>query len=221
MTEKFELYDLLAILVPGSLTVGAACALFPKVATLSSVKLPDAFAVVVLVSLAVFTGQIIQALASLTEPLLEKSWGGRASEQAFMQGLGDRYLPHATATRVRQHLVTSLGREDSDRSLFIFAMGVAESTVGSRASRFNGLYAYHRALCSMVALAWVISLLSIVMGAASGWPLSYKFAAAFGGPLLFALVWYRTKQRGFYYVREVLLTAERVLREKPQVGVAK
>lgn len=217
MTDKFELYDLLAVIVPGSLVIGGAIVLFPEIKHAThGVTFPEAFAVVLLVSLAVFVGQLVQAVASLTEPILDKSWGGRASERAFREGLGERYLSHIAARRVKDRLATALDEERSPRSLFLYAMTLAESAVGSRAPRFNALYAYHRALCSMVFVSWLLLLGSLKWGAAVTWPTTVQWSAAGGGLLLLWLIWFRTKQRAFYYVREVLLTAERVLQERKQ-----
>jgi hypothetical protein len=107
MVEKFEIYDLLGIVVPGTLLIGLTLILFPVLsAPASNVKLPEGFTVICLVALSVFAGNLVQAISSLIEPLIENTWGGRMSEKGLSRGLGDRYLPTDTAARIRNKLVS-------------------------------------------------------------------------------------------------------------------
>ncbi len=211
MTDKLDIYDLLGVVVPGTLTVLLAMVLFPALpARVAAMKLPDGFVVVGWVALSVFAGHVVQAVASLAEPILHWSWGGSPAERALSKGLGKRYLPTDAAGRLRGKLVAAVGADASDTSLFHFAM---QRTEGSgRGARFNYLYAYHRTLCILSVIATII--LPVVAHRSSSWTVVLQVAVF--AVLVSVLMWHRAKQRSFYYVREVLLTAERLLDERSQ-----
>ncbi|MDB5354320.1 MAG: hypothetical protein JWN24_773 [Phycisphaerales bacterium] len=212
MNEKFDIYDVLGILVPGVLIVCAVPIAFPNAPTLLAPhKFPDAFSVVALTAASVFLGHLVQALASLCEPILNRTWGGRPSETALTSGLGDRYLPADSGARIRAKLAEAVGATATTRSLFLFAMQKAEGCKSRRVTVFNGLYAYHRVLVVLTALVLVFFLISFHRGLASHLTLLQSAGCIVLLLLLLALFWYRTKQRGFYYVREVLLCAEQAL----------
>jgi uncharacterized membrane protein len=83
-----------------------------------------------------------------------------------------------------------------------------------RAARFNSLYAYHRALLVLILLAACLFGASIFWGAAAEWSWYQRVPVLVALASLLALMWHRARQRGCYYAREVLLTAERVLDDK-------
>jgi hypothetical protein len=212
MTDKLDFYDILAMLIPGSLIILATPILFPDIAAfLISQKFPDGFVMIGLVALSIFIGQIVQAIASLMEPVLYWTWGGRPSEHALRRGLGNRYFPADTAKRIRDKLVTAVGQGASDRSLFLYAMTIAENKGAARVSRFNGLYAYHRVLFVMAITTVPIYAASFYHGFAYSATLAQNTLIFCVLLLITLLFWHRAKQRGFYYVREVLLFAERNL----------
>lgn len=210
LDEKLDVYDILGILVPGVLIVCFIVAFVPAAARIVSIPaFPDAFRVVVLLSLALFAGQLVQTVASMIEPLLFLTWGGRPGDKALAAGLGDRYLPQETAKRIRSKLCSAIGGECTDRSLFLFA---AQNTEGTgRVSKFNVLYAYHRALLTTVMLHFLVLLWVVLFGSGAGWAWQARLWPALGTLSVLVLVWYRTRQRALYYAREVLFTAERVL----------
>jgi len=209
--DKFEFYDILAVLVPGTLLMACIGLFFPDIATpLTAMKLPDGFALICLTTLSIFLGHSIHAVSSLLDPFWEWTWGGRASERAFARGLGNRYLPAETATRIKGKLAAASGSAE-DRSLFLFAMQKAETSENARVSKFNGLFAYHRAILTLLLVGTALLGISMCWGRAAGWNGAAKFWAFVGALAFLLLIWNRTKQRAFYYVREVLLTAERVI----------
>ncbi len=92
------------------------------------------------------------------------------------------------------------------------------SNVG-RAARFNALYAYHRGLVVVVALAMAILLGSVGGGAASAWHWTRIATLLISMLFALALLWHRTRQRAYYYVREVLLAADLLLiKDSPPPG---
>jgi len=213
MSNKFEYYDILGILVPGSLLITWIPICFPSARELAVPEFPEAFAVVICTALAVFLGQVVQALASLAEPLLHRSWGGRPSDLA-LSGTLTKYLPQDSTDRIKRKLAETIGGTPSDRSLFLYAMQVTDGSGIGRVSRFNSLYAYHRGLLTTVALGLAMFIASMIFGSAAQWTWGQclgVFASLFG---LLVLIWYRTWQRGCYYAREVLLCAERVTKSE-------
>jgi hypothetical protein len=212
MSDKFEFYDLLGILVPGSILLALIALSFPQITSVfASVAFPDAFAVICLTAAAVLTGHLVQAVSSLLEPLLDWTWGGRASERALRGELPSRYFPNDTAERIRAKLMRAVGSGATERSLFLYAMQIAETSTNSRVSKFNGLYAYHRALVTLLFLGLALLLVAIFWGPAEAWPIRNKIMALMIVLLLLLIVWQRAKQRAYYYVREVLTTAERLV----------
>lgn len=212
MNDKFELYDVLGVLIPGSIVLGLVCVTFPEiVARFSTPRFPEAFSVICLIALAFLVGHLIQAIASICEPLLYWTWGGRPSERALQKGLGDRYFPLDAAQRIRTKLAGVVGAKASDRSLFLYAMQKAETSGNSRVAKFNGLFAYHRAMLMLIAVGLVLLLSSMRWGTLKQWPLSEKVEITVAGVVLLVIIWFRSKQRGFYYAREVLSTAERMI----------
>lgn len=214
MNDKFDYYDLLSMLVPGTLLVGTVPFLFPSItSTVSHTAFPDAFVVVILTALAVFLGQSVQAVASLIEPLLYWTWGGRPSDRALEKGI-PHYLPGESAKRIKGKLQQWVQSEASDHALFLFAMQQADGADIGRARRFNSLYAYHRGLVVLLVIIIGMSAVSLKWGrlATWSWELQVTFIVTIG--LLTLLMWHRAKQRANYYVREVLHVAERVFEEK-------
>jgi hypothetical protein len=212
MDSKFELYDVIGILIPGAIALGLSCIAFPDVANrFSTAGFPQAFSVICLIAVAMLFGQLIQAVASLLEPLLYWTWRGRPSERALKRGLGNRYFPIDSAQRIRAKLARSLGTGVSDRSLFLYAMQRAETSGNPRVARFNALFAYHRAMLALIVVGLVLVITSMRWGAIARWPLGEKTVIVAAIVALLLITWVRAKQRGYYYVREVLFTAERLI----------
>jgi len=212
VNDKFEFYDILGVIVPGIMLMCFGVLCFPETAkALSISNYPEAFTVIALTAVALFLGNILQALVSLAEPLLEFSWGGRLSEQALKTGLGERYFPSDSAKRISSKLAAAIGDNPSVRSRFLFAMQLAETSGNPRVGRFNALYAYNRAFLLLAVVSLFLTLASFFWGGLSAWDWRPKIIAIGTVVLLIILLWNRTKQRGIYYVREVLYTAERLL----------
>jgi hypothetical protein len=212
MSDKFEFYDVLSILVPGSILVALVAASFPAATTaFASIGFPPAFSVICLTAVAVFLGHLVQAISSFLEPVLEWTWGGRASERALRGELRSRYFPADTAQRIRAKLIGSVGSGATDRSLFLYAMQIAETSGNFRVSKFNGLYAYHRGLVTLLVVTLVLLLGAMFWGRAEAWMTSSKIVMIAIIVLLLVIVWHRARQRAYYYIREVFATAERLI----------
>jgi len=214
MTNRLDPYDVLGIVVPGALLVGWTGVCFPDLAKgLSQVHFPPAFAVIVLTAVAVFAGHLIQALASLVEPVIFRTWGGRPSDRALLgeiRGL----LPADSAERIKAKLLDAVDGAGETHSLFLYAMQLADGQNQGRGSLFNALYAYHRALLVLLLLCVLMLGASMKWGAAGQWPAVQSVVLIAVAFLLVWLFWHRSWQRASYYVREVLLTAERILDDR-------
>jgi len=213
VSEKFDHYDLFGILVPGILLFCWIPICFPDATHLAStLNFPEAFSVVVCTAVAVFLGHLVQAIASLIEPFLYWTWGGRPSDRA-LAGTLVKYLPKDSAERIKVRLAEVVGGTPSERSVFLHAMQVSDGASVGRVARFNSLYAYHRALLALIALDLVLFFASMIWGAAKGWSWPQRVGVLSVLLLLLILFWNRTRQRACYYVREVLFTAERIYRD--------
>lgn len=215
MTEKLDIYDVLGSLIPGVLLVCWIPVCFPSIlGEFSPLGTSEAISVIAFLAAAIFAGQVVQAVGSIVERPLFWTWGGEPSARALQDGLGRRYLPQDAAIRIKAKLSAAVGSTATDRSLFLYAMQCTDSAGVGRAPRFNSLYAYHRALFVLVLMMAVMWLVSAKWGAVAEWPVLRVKIAGFGALGLMLLVWYRAKQRAFYYVREVMLTAEKVLDDR-------
>jgi len=216
--EKLGYYDILGVVVPGTLLLALIRVCFPGLSQLlCPVGFPEAFLVVILIALALFLGHLVQAIASSAEPLLYWTWGGRPSDRALQGGL-DGYLPQDSAARIKKVLARALGGEPSDHSLFLFAVQKAHAAEIGRASQFNSLYGYHRGILTLLVLAAGLLVAAMVWGQGVCWTMGQKVLALVAIVLVLLLVWHRAKQSAFYYVREILLTAERVVGQQPVEG---
>jgi hypothetical protein len=209
MIDKLSLYDFLAALVPGVLLVTAAAVLFPEIGPAVAAGLPGEFAFVALLAGSLVAGLLIQTLGSAVEPVVFWVFRGRPSDRALRGTLGERYLPQDAAARIAGVLRTRLGPTASDRSVFLSAMVSAESAEDSRARTFNAQYGYHRSIFTLSLsliplLAW-----SRFDGQAAKWSHERLWVSVAALVLLTSIFAWRTWQRGAYWVREVLLTAER------------
>jgi len=207
--DKFEIYDVVGVLVPGVLVVAAVPLAFPSLASqANAAHFPEGFVLLALTALSIFVGHLVQTLASLIEPILNKTWGGRPSDSALKSGLGPTFFPLDSAKRIRSKLVEATSPDASNHSLFLFASQLAESSESARAGRFNALYAYHRSLVVLSIVSLMLFIGSSRGGFASTLTCSQYIVVLVFMLGLLAVLWHRTKRRGWYYVREVLLCAE-------------
>ena len=72
----------------------------------------------------------------------------------------------------------------------------------------------HRPNLILSLLAAILLIISMCFEASAAWTIAQKLGAGLLLVFLLVLIWYRAWQRAAYYVREVLLTAERVLDDR-------
>lgn len=213
MIEKMDYYDIIGTLIPGILLVSWVPICFPDLTmAFSMTGFPSAFTFVACLAVAIFVGQLIQAMGSLIEPVLFWSWGGRPSEKAIEEGLG-KYLPEDAGRRIRGKLQAKVENDASSQSLFLYAMQLTDAANIGRATRFNGLYTYHRSQVVLVFVGLVMAAISCAFGRFASGHWWHTASLILGLLLMLLLAWYRAKQRAMYYVREVLLAVEKIMDE--------
>lgn len=220
MLEKIDYYDALGVLLPGTLMVAWVPICFPTILLIRVPEYPDLFVGLVLVALAIVVGQLVQAIASMLEPLLWATWGGMHSHRA-MKGQLPRCLPTAEVERIKVRLAAYARGNTSDGALFRCAMQLADGAAVGRVAKFNALYAYHRNLAATGFLCLALFIASAAFhGAAAGLSRGMVIAGTAAAVAVTAILWNRARQRSMYYVTEVLMTAENVLscRETPAAG---
>lgn len=218
MIDKFDFYDVMSALVPGVLVVGLAGTLFPEWRAGLVFESSGAFVVIVLTALAVFVGQLLVAIGSMIEGALFWTWGGKPSNMALEDGLGDRYLPKSKAMRIKEKILVQCESGASPSSLFIKAMSIARGSENNLVERFNAIYAYHRTLVVLVMAAFAMVAFSRIDGLCRGISSLRFLVWLVGLGLVLVISWFRAKQRAFYFVREVLVTAEREIDKKVHEG---
>jgi hypothetical protein len=131
--DKLDYYDILGIIIPGTLVAYWISICFPQLAEIAAgAALPEPIDIIAFVALAFFLGHILQGVAGAMEPALFWSWRGRPSDRALRDGLGDWYLPKDAGLRIRAKLAAVVGADASERSLFLRAMSLANAFPGSR-----------------------------------------------------------------------------------------
>ena len=229
MNSKFNYYDLLGIVVPGVLGIAGVALLlhFAGIET-SMPEIPGSVLAVVLVFLAFFVGQVVQALGQVMERLYHWSWGGKPNALLVQGKRGYAGFGTDDGMRIasllladRNHIAdTNIVEMDGER-LFAYARSLVHAgNLQERAERFQGLYAYHRALLTEVLALFALDGVTFVgKGLFSK---QWLFEAGIALPVLgflVVLLWNRTRQRAYYYAREVMLMAEQVLRADAMKGL--
>ncbi|MCK4374688.1 MAG: hypothetical protein KAX19_05140 [Candidatus Brocadiae bacterium] len=218
MQSKLYYYDMLGVVVPGTLTIfGSLLLLDWGGVTVSVPALPASVEFAVFLAGALFCGKIIQALGSLLERCYFRTWGGQPSSVLVTGRKRFKGFTAEDGYRIAQIIRAKLAnagdeKQPSDDSVFAYAKAVVNRRGYDRVIIFRALYAYQRGLLTFslcFALASAAAAL-IVRLAAGKWvgPLCISAIAALPFVLLF---WHRAKQRAYYYAREVLQMAEQEL----------
>lgn len=185
---NFTVYEVISHLVPGYIILFFVRQWF-------SVELKD-IGNISFIALAYAFGFIIQSLASWVEDILYFTWGGKPSNQ-LLNGKDMWKVRFYSSKQAREYLqeeAERLGQQNaSNDSLFEIAQRRVNSKKYERVTNFNASYAFAR---SMTLAFFIASLFNIVI-------IRNCTYFAFIMPLLI-VSWYRAKQRGFYFAREVL-----------------
>lgn len=209
MQEKFDYYDLLGHVIPGLVLIGAIYLLFYWFGT--EVKIPafsGAVGVLVVLGIAIFSGNLLQALSSLLEPFYFWTWGGKPSDKLLAgksPRLSEMYISLLKET-IKDHLqlvkgeINQIDYELEDRDVFLHCLTLCNQKSLGRVNRFNSLYAYHRALTTLsllLLIVTIVALIKISVPVGAIWVIS-------GEIVITLILWNRTRQRGYYFAEEVL-----------------
>jgi hypothetical protein len=208
ITDKFELYDILGTLVPGLVAVGLIYATIAWTGHKVDIPaMPEALQVLILSAVAVVLGQLVQSVGSLIEGFYFWTWGGRPSDVA-LRGKGKRITGSQSTVlkaRLSKHLSGGVERDSEDHEVFLHALSVCNHKSLGRVAKFNSLYAYHRALTTLLLISTVATMV-IIFFAEPNPPAAWR--VLIGETAATLLFWYRTKQRGMYFADEVLRMAD-------------
>jgi hypothetical protein len=220
MTEKFDYFEAIGILIPGVLFVCSLPLLFPGLTSIvEAARLPDAFAVIALTAASAFAGYVLQGLGSLLKGPLRLTYRGLPPHEALESGLDEHFTPEV-ARAIRTTLKAHATANDSNAVLYSYATRLAKSTSSETLRRFHALYVYHRSLVVLILIVGVLFAASFRAGLASR--LNLAPALVVSGVLftLFAVCWHRTRRRSMYHIREVLHCANEKLRAESTVKPA-
>lgn len=186
---SFTIYEIISHLVPGYIVV-----FFLRQEL--GIDLNDLGNTSIL-ALAFACGFVVQTLASWFEDILYFTWGGKPSNQ-LLNGKDMWKVRFYSSNEVKNLLKEEAQRNGqtnyNNDSLFEIAQRRVNSQKSDRVTSFNANYAFVR---SMV-LAFLLVLVNNLFKLPSNLNLILILAA------LLIVSWYRAKQRGFYFAREVL-----------------
>lgn len=212
MLEKLDLYDVVTSLLHGTLLLASGLVLFPQAMDfVRHIELPEIVLSIMFVSTAYFFGQVITALSSMIQPFLFWTWGGMPSKRVFSEQFPEKYLSSDLINRAKDALQRTSDVKLSDAALFSKAMAVARKAEGSLSERHNQMYAYNRTTLINLILILGLFVCSFFGGICKDFSVCRIIIVSVGFVLLLILHWHRARQRSFYYVREVLVVAEREL----------
>ena len=226
MVEKFDYYDAIAHIIPGTV----ACLFILYVFDILGISLPKVSEgplaqVGIGVAVAYTVGHLLQGLASTLEPVYYVFWGGKPSI---------KLLEHSSrqfSDAQRQELIHSMVRffgveeecpEDARKKggyyqrLFERGMALCNRQKLGRVESFVTSYAFHRVLLTTFLLSFLVSLgievllllQKLILQADKLSVLHFLFAATGTG---MAIEVFRARKRAYYYAREVLwMTADHI-----------
>lgn len=193
---KFKFYDILAQLIPGFLVYIAYLLLTDKSFDKDFIIPATAIAFVI--------GYFVNTVASWAEDLYYWTWGGKPSDQ-LLEGKNIwkvKFYDHQETKRLLIDEASS-SRPKNDE-LFGIAMRYVTPEVNGRVNDFNANYAFSRVMLTTTLIASGM----LIWEYYDQW---FTYAALV--PLIF-VAWYRCKQRGYYFAREVLKTYLKIKKDE-------
>lgn len=212
MIEKFDIYDMVTTILHGTLFVASCIVLSPKTTrVLATLNMPETISATIFICTAYFAGQVITAISSIIQPFLFWTWGGKPSDRIFVGAFPESYLSPDFVETAIASLRNASPKGSSNTSLFSKAMAIARKADGSLSERHNRMYAYNRVALVNTFLISLVFIHSCFYGLCMSCNSKTITCIGIGLVSLVFIHWYRAKQRAFYYVREVLVVAEREL----------
>lgn len=150
-----------------------------------------------ILALAFALGFVVQTLASWFEDILYFTWGGKPSNQ-LLDGKDMWKVRFYSSSEVKSILKEEAQKNGqtnfNNDALFEIAQRRVNSQKHERVTSFNANYAFARTMV----LAFLLVLVKNIINLTFNLKLTLIIAA------FLVVSWYRAKQRGFYFAREVL-----------------
>lgn len=182
---NFKIYDIVSLLIPGFIILFILIYSFDIPFNNDSIVFSTAIAFVL--------GFIINTLSSWLETFYYFTWGGKPSDK-ILNGENIWKVKFYKSKEVKELLLKeSINDSPSNDELFSIALSHVNEN-DSKIENLNAYYSFSRSLLTTVLIS------SIILIANNNFNLNYYFILI---PALI-IIWLRCKQRGFYYVREVL-----------------
>lgn len=183
---NFRAYDILSSVVPGFLFL---------ITLLTALKVGyDKDLIIAYTAIAFLLGYLVNTTGSWLEDVYFWTWGGKPSDNLLSdKGIWKvRFYHGEKARNLLKGETTTV--DPSNDELFSIALRHVTGSKDSRIDDFNALYAFSRSLLTTVLLATIILLIPNY----SDW----RYYAVLIPAL--TITWLRSKQRGYYYAKEVL-----------------
>ena len=183
---NFKAYDILSSLVPGFITFLAILSYWGKPF--------DKDLVIAYTAISFLVGYLLNALGSWLENFYFFTWGGRPSSRLLI-GKGLARIRLFNYAELEAHLKTKTIRvSPSTNELFSIALRYSSGDKDNRIEDFGASYAFSRTLLT----SGIVCSYFFIYPHATEW--KYYLISI----LVIAALWYRCKQRAYYFSLEVL-----------------
>lgn len=224
MEKQLSYYDLVGSIAPGAVLWVAAAMLASILSYRPTFQVGGVAALGLGLVLVYVLGQLLQAVASIIEPVYFRVWGGMPSEQLLAGKSKRMSKTHldalASTVGARLQLESPLATESDRRTFFRLCTSLGHEEKSGRLQQFQGSYALHRGLLTAGLLALVGA--SVVAAMHVRFALHLRPAAMSDlyvtlaiAVVLSAIEIYRARQRAYYLALQVLDAALIVATQKP------
>lgn len=184
---KFSLYDVLSNLIPGYL-------ILISLVFFIGYK-PENLDIVASLVLAYIAGYVNNTLSSWSEGFIHWSWGGKPSDR-LLEGKNIWKVSFYEYNKAKKELTLAASNSSpSNDELFQIALRYANSSGNEKVKEFNSSYAFARGL--LIAFLIVSVIINVKL-----WLNIFVMGSSI---ILLFVFWLRAKQRGYYFVRIVLM----------------
>ena len=214
MNDKYSYYDFLANIIPGLLVLAVLIWLFNVLKISFEFETADILGVGIGLAVAYSFGHVIQAISSFLQPIYYYLWGGMPSDNLLS---GKSNMLGEYRSQIVRQLKDGLGIESSEsatseyKEVFSRAMAVVNSEKIGRVEAFNASYAFHRALLTSTWILSSVLTIILILAYLNGLSLNENGSAI---AIVMILGWasviiefFRTRQRGYYFAKEVIYCA--------------
>ncbi len=213
MEQKFTYYDIVAHLVPGTIILS----LIALSANLFGFSFPTAFSDTakfgVGLALAYVIGHVLQAISSQFESFYEERWGGKPSVKLLSsktEYFAEKHRKELLEKLQAYFKSDSASSNEDYQQLFSHAAALVNKEGIGRVNLFNASYALHRVILT-TGIIGILTVALLLLLSINAWAILLSKPTT--NMLLYTLVFtvagvavefYRTKQRGYYFAKEVL-----------------